>query len=59
MVFRRTVDGAMPNSSGKVGVFVCLASEKGCADQSLEGTVDEGGVESVLIDVVGDLRWGS
>ena len=55
VLFGSTVDGAAPDSSGKVGVFGCLASEKSCADQRLEGTVDERRMESVLIDLVGDL----
>src|ERR1700755_384166 len=53
-MLRRSVDGAAPNSGGQVDVFVRLASENCCADQCLEGAVDERRVESVVIDVVVD-----
>ena len=55
MLLWSTVDGAAPDSSGKVGVFVCFTFEKSCTDQCLERTVDERRMESVLIDLVGDL----
>ena len=46
MTLRHAIDGAAPDSGGKVGVFVGLPSEKSCADQRLEGAVDERRVES-------------
>ena len=50
MLLWSTVDGAAPDSSGKVGVFVCFTFEKSCTDECLERTVDEHRMESVLID---------
>ena len=58
MVLGRAVDGAAPDSGRKVDVFADVASEKSCADQCLEGAVDQDRVESIVIDVVGDLRRG-
>ena len=52
------VDGAFPDSGGKVGALVGIVSEKSCADECLEGAIDERRVESVAIEFIVELRRG-
>ena len=52
--FGRTVDRAVPDPGRQVRVFVLLLSEKWCAEERLEGAVDERRMESVVAEFVGD-----
>ena len=47
VLFGCTVDGAVPDPGREVRVLVLLLPEKWCAEQRLEGAVDERRMESV------------